>query len=152
MRDAQPSAIYLKDYRPPAFLIDETHLEFTLDEEQTLVTSRLSLRRNPASDRPTEFTWWTDYGHLVRSTAHALVDTFRVAGWESAVRVRIRNDAGAAYSQPFFVGNPERDRGAHDVHDHRDERRSCCPDAQRPSLSDRGGRAHGSDQRPASGG
>ncbi len=49
MRDAQPNAIYLKDYQPPAYLIDETHLDFQLDEEQTLVDSRLKLRRNPAA-------------------------------------------------------------------------------------------------------
>ena len=30
MRDAQPPAIYLKDYRPPAYLIDETALSFQL--------------------------------------------------------------------------------------------------------------------------
>jgi hypothetical protein len=62
-----------------------------------------------ASDRPTEFTWWTDYGHLVRRTESALADTFAVEGWERAVRVRIRNDAGAAYSQPFFVESDDRD-------------------------------------------
>jgi aminopeptidase N len=49
MRDAQPNAIYLKDYQPPAYLIDETHLDFQLDEEQTLVDTRLKLRRNPAA-------------------------------------------------------------------------------------------------------
>jgi hypothetical protein len=62
-----------------------------------------------ASDRPTEFTWWTDYGHLARRVERALADTFAAEGWERAVRVRIRNDAGAAYSQPFWVESPERD-------------------------------------------
>jgi len=62
-----------------------------------------------ASDRPTEFTWWTDYGHLTRRAEAALADTFVVEGWEHAVRVRIRNDAGAAYSQPFFVESSDRD-------------------------------------------
>ncbi len=62
-----------------------------------------------ASDRPTEFSWWTDFGHEVRRRRDVRADTFRVEGWESAVRVRIRNNAGAAYSQPFFVENPERD-------------------------------------------
>ena len=47
MRDAQPNAIYLKDYLPPSYLIDETRLEFQLGEEETLVDARLKLRRNP---------------------------------------------------------------------------------------------------------
>ncbi len=47
MRDAQPNAIYLKDYQPPAYLIDETRLDFQLGEEETLVDARLKLRRNP---------------------------------------------------------------------------------------------------------
>lgn len=48
MRDAQPRTIYLKDYQPPAFLIDETELSFALGEQHTQVRSRLRLRRNPA--------------------------------------------------------------------------------------------------------
>jgi aminopeptidase N len=46
MRDAQPGAIYLKDYQPPAYLIDQTELHFELHEDYTLVSSRLHLRRN----------------------------------------------------------------------------------------------------------
>ena len=49
MRDAQPQTIFLKDYQVPDFLIDKTDLHFTLGEEVTVVVSRLSLRRNPAS-------------------------------------------------------------------------------------------------------
>jgi aminopeptidase N len=48
MRDAQPTATYLKDYRAPAFLIDTTQLCFELGEDATRVTSRLHVRRNPA--------------------------------------------------------------------------------------------------------
>lgn len=50
MRDAQPQAIYLKDYRVPEFLIDQTDLSFDLQEEVTTVTARLAVRRNPDSD------------------------------------------------------------------------------------------------------
>jgi len=46
-RDAQPRAIYLKDYRPPEYLIDKTILEADLGETDTRVTARLTLRRNP---------------------------------------------------------------------------------------------------------
>ena len=47
MRDAQPSTIYLSDYRQPDFLIDTTQLHFLLGEERTRVTATLALRRNP---------------------------------------------------------------------------------------------------------
>ena len=33
MRDAQPESIYLKDYQPPHFVIEETHLRFDLHED-----------------------------------------------------------------------------------------------------------------------
>jgi aminopeptidase N len=45
-----PQAIYLKDYRPPPFLIDQVELEFILGEAETRVVSNLTLRRNPASE------------------------------------------------------------------------------------------------------
>lgn len=46
MHDAQPTTIYLKDYQQPDYWIDQTELTFRLEEESTLVTSRLALRRN----------------------------------------------------------------------------------------------------------
>ena len=46
MRDAQPGAVYLKDYQPPAYLIDATELHFELYEDHALVASRLHMRRN----------------------------------------------------------------------------------------------------------
>ncbi len=49
MKTDVPQPIYLKDYAPPAFLVDETVLDFTLSPEETRVRSRLSLRPNPAS-------------------------------------------------------------------------------------------------------
>lgn len=53
MSEQSPSAIYLKDYKVPEFLIDKTELTFDLDETQTIVTSRLHLRRNPESKSAT---------------------------------------------------------------------------------------------------
>jgi len=50
-RDAQPRAIYLKDYRPPGYLIDKTDLSVDLGETDPRVTSRLKLRRNAQVDR-----------------------------------------------------------------------------------------------------
>ena len=49
MKTDVPQPIYLKDYAPPAFLVDETVLEFALAPEETRVRSRLSVRPNPAS-------------------------------------------------------------------------------------------------------
>ncbi|WP_426149682.1 aminopeptidase N [Pseudomonas sp. DC3000-4b1] len=49
MRTEQPKTIYLKDYRAPDYLIDETHLTFELHEDHTLVHAQLVMRRNPAA-------------------------------------------------------------------------------------------------------
>ena len=46
MRDAKPGTIYLKDYQPPAYWIDQTELDFELYEDHSLVTSRLYMHRN----------------------------------------------------------------------------------------------------------
>ena len=50
MRDAQPKAIYLKDYRQPDYWIETTDLTFELNDDATLVTSRLQLVRNAAAE------------------------------------------------------------------------------------------------------
>ncbi|MFG1374828.1 aminopeptidase N [Xanthobacter oligotrophicus] len=47
MRDAEPKAIHLADYRPPEWLVDKVELDFALHPSQTRVTARLALRRNP---------------------------------------------------------------------------------------------------------
>lgn len=49
MREASPQAVYLKDYTPPEYLIKKVELDFDLDEQRTVVRSRLYLRRNPQS-------------------------------------------------------------------------------------------------------
>ena len=48
MKDPRPQPIYRKDYRPPAYLVDDVQLRFSLDETATIVEARLSMRRNPA--------------------------------------------------------------------------------------------------------
>jgi aminopeptidase N len=42
--------VFLKDYRPPAFLTPEIELDFVLEPEATLVTSRQTFRKNPAGE------------------------------------------------------------------------------------------------------
>jgi aminopeptidase N len=49
MREHTPNTVYLKDYTPPDYLIETVDLFFELDEENTRVTSRLRVRRNPES-------------------------------------------------------------------------------------------------------
>ncbi|MEM7402045.1 MAG: aminopeptidase N [Pseudomonadota bacterium] len=49
MKEGQPQAVYLKDYTPPDYLIDEVYLQFVLGEEFTKVISQLQIRRNPKS-------------------------------------------------------------------------------------------------------
>jgi len=39
--------IYLKDYQPPAFLVESLKLHFSLDQERTLVTNTMQLKRAP---------------------------------------------------------------------------------------------------------
>tara|TARA_R110000823_G_scaffold132777_7_gene261280 strand:+ start:5233 stop:7890 length:2658 start_codon:yes stop_codon:yes gene_type:complete len=48
MRDANPPTIYLKDYRPPEYLINRTELHFELHEDHAIVSSKLHLLRDPA--------------------------------------------------------------------------------------------------------
>ncbi|MDE0789044.1 MAG: aminopeptidase N, partial [SAR324 cluster bacterium] len=49
MKTQTPQTIYLKDYRPPQFLIDTVDLHIDLAEEWTTVKAELNFRRNPAS-------------------------------------------------------------------------------------------------------
>ncbi len=49
MTTESPQTIYLKDYTPPAFLIDTVDLDFSLESDCTVVTARLAVRRNPAA-------------------------------------------------------------------------------------------------------
>jgi aminopeptidase N len=51
MKEGQPQAVYLKDYTPPHFFIDEVYLEFELGEEVTIVTSHMQMRSNPDNNQ-----------------------------------------------------------------------------------------------------
>ncbi len=73
MREATPQTIYLKDYTPPEYLIDQIELTFELDEESTLVRSNLILRRNP--DCKAEGVSLTLQGEDLELIAVALDDT-----------------------------------------------------------------------------
>ncbi len=49
MKDATPRTIRLKDYRVPAWLVDHVDLDFHLIADNTHVTAKLSVRKNPES-------------------------------------------------------------------------------------------------------
>jgi len=48
MREGTPRTVFLKDYQPPAFLIDTADLDIDLREDEALVRAVLTVRRNRA--------------------------------------------------------------------------------------------------------
>jgi aminopeptidase N len=48
MKTDTPTTVYLKDYTPPAFLVDTVDLDFDIAASGTVVTATLAMRRNPA--------------------------------------------------------------------------------------------------------
>jgi aminopeptidase N len=49
MKDGQPKAIELSDYKVPPYLIDSTDLHADLFEDQSTITAKTAIRRNPES-------------------------------------------------------------------------------------------------------
>ena len=47
MKEGQPKAIYLKDYKVPPFIIEEVQLHVDIQEPDTFVTTTLKVHRNP---------------------------------------------------------------------------------------------------------
>ncbi len=47
-----PQPVHLKDYRPPAYLVDQVELRFELDPRATIVESTLTMRRNGDGPAP----------------------------------------------------------------------------------------------------
>src|SRR5689334_3671788 len=52
MKTAEPRAIQLKDYRPPAYRIPEIALDVRLDPEATRVTARMKVLRAAVEAEP----------------------------------------------------------------------------------------------------
>src|SRR3990167_3152395 len=52
MKAVLPKTVYLRDYQISDYLIEKVDLEFNLEEEFTLVKSRLVVQMNPASANP----------------------------------------------------------------------------------------------------
>ncbi len=45
--DPAPTPVHLKDYAPPSHLIDKVHLDADIRQDETIVTTALTCRRNP---------------------------------------------------------------------------------------------------------
>jgi aminopeptidase N len=52
MLNPTPTTIYLKDYRPPAFLISTVDLDVDIQDDCARVTASLAVRRNPKAADP----------------------------------------------------------------------------------------------------
>ncbi len=48
MKPETARPVHLKDYRPPAYLIDRVNLDVSLEPTRTRVRSKLAIRPNPA--------------------------------------------------------------------------------------------------------
>ena len=55
MRDAAPNTVYLADYTPFGFIVDDVSLTFSLDPHKTRVKSRIAFRPNPEATDKTFF-------------------------------------------------------------------------------------------------
>ena len=65
MKEGQPKAIYLKDYKVPPFLIEETNLHVDIHDDVTTVTTTLKVVKNPEAASE-------DQVHLVLDGSKAL--------------------------------------------------------------------------------
>ena len=52
MTQTTPQSIYLEDYNPPDYLVDTASLRFELGDPETIVDSKLMMRRNGEHQRP----------------------------------------------------------------------------------------------------
>ena len=55
MKTDTPTAVYLKDYRPPEFLVEESEMTLDLDFRETKVTTRYRVRRNDPQSSTVSF-------------------------------------------------------------------------------------------------
>lgn len=69
-----PERIYLKDYTPPAFFIDQVDLVFDIQEDQTIVTSCMKFRKNlDVSDDSTPLVLHKDTCEITQVVAGGMV-------------------------------------------------------------------------------
>ena len=83
MREAQAKAIHLKDYTPPAFLIERVTLDVDIRADDALVKATLAVRRNPVST--------AKYGALVLDGDELELVSLFLDGKEKAHQVTTEN-------------------------------------------------------------
>ena len=64
--DSNPQTIYRSDYTAPAFLVDTVELGFDLDPARTLVTTRITMTRNPATQNNADIVLHGEQVELLR--------------------------------------------------------------------------------------
>ena len=75
MTQHDPRTVYLKDYSPPAYLVDEVRLTFRLAPETTRVLSEIRFRPNPdAASRDFFLHGFDFFGHEFNDFARVDVD------------------------------------------------------------------------------
>jgi aminopeptidase N len=52
MREPQARTIYLKDYTPPAYVVETVELDVDIRDDHAIVKAKLSIRRNGTHDQP----------------------------------------------------------------------------------------------------
>ncbi len=75
MKDSQTRITYLKDYRPPSFNIETTHLYFDLYEDHATVKSDLLFKRNSNAET-------SDEKDLVLHGSHLSLESLQIEGRE----------------------------------------------------------------------
>ncbi len=81
MKDAAPQTIYLKDYTPPAYLVDTVRLTFKLQANTTRVLSSIRFRPNPLA-QPDDFFLHGEGLKLISASidGNAITPTLTAAG------------------------------------------------------------------------
>jgi len=120
MREGAHRPIKLEDYRPPAYLADTCDLVFELDPAETVVKSRLALRRNPDGDAGAPLVLDGDGLELVSierdgaplgPNGYGVRDDGKLVVHDAAdtltldIVTRVRPDANTALSGLYFTGS-----------------------------------------------
>ncbi|MBT3177855.1 MAG: aminopeptidase N [Desulfobacula sp.] len=97
-----PEKIYLKDYTPPAFFVDQADLTFEIKEDLTQVNSRLKIRKNQSiTDKSTPLVLDMDEFEIISVIAGGMVllpheytahdGLFKIANTPDAFELEITN-------------------------------------------------------------
>lgn len=80
MKDASPQPIYLSEYTPPTYLVDQVDLTFRLSSNATRVISRIAFRPNPDAVSKRFFLHGEGIAHISSTIDGAAVTPVEVEG------------------------------------------------------------------------